>query len=459
MRSTILLLALAVAAPLAKPLSAQTVEPLHAQAAQPVTFWEAIGDTTLERLVGDALSGNHDLRAVEARVRTARAVRSEARLDLAPVVTASGGYSRQRLSSAAFPGGSGTLPDQDVWDAGLRMSWEIDVFGRGRRTLQGRNALLASAEHDVYDVQVLLAAEVAGAYFDLRGTQDRLAVARRNADNQRRTLDVTLARLDAGRGTAIDSERAQAQLSSTLAAIPALESAIAAIQHRIGVLLGRAPATTVAELDDAACMPILPATLVVADVEVLARQRPDVRSAERRLAAQTAFVGAAKADYLPRLSIGAVAGYTADAFDALGNSGTPRYAIGPVISWPLLDIGRVKSRVDAANAERTAAAARYEQTVLRALEDVETSLVAYRKAHERLQHLERAADASERAGALARLRFEEGVADFLEVLDAERTLLDAQDLRAAGRAEATARLVDVYRALGGQWPSAAEQVP
>lgn len=161
-----------------------------------VSFWHALGDTTLERLVGQAIGANHDLRAVEARVREAGARRVEAALDLAPVITAVGGYSRQRRSSATFPGAPGRLPDQDVWDAGLQMSWELDVFGRLRNTLAGRNALLAAAEEDVSDVQVVLAAEVALTYFDLRGAQDRLAVANQNAENQRRTLGLTQDRLE-----------------------------------------------------------------------------------------------------------------------------------------------------------------------------------------------------------------------------------------------------------------------
>ena len=445
MRKTLILIA---ATALAAPVWAQQPD---AQRAAPGTFWQALQDTTLERLIAHALEANHDLRAVEARVREARATRINAALDLAPTITASGGYSRQRLASASFPGAAGRLPDQDVWDAGLQMSWELDVFGRLRRSLQGQNALLASAEEDVRDVEVLLTAEVASAYFDMRGAQDQLAVAHRNAENQRRTLQLTQDRLELGRGNALDTERAQAQLSSTLATIPSLEAEISSLQHRIGVLLGRPPTSVVQELGNAACQPTLPEKLNVDNTEELVRQRPDVLSAERQLAASSAFVGAAKADYLPRVSIGAVAGYTASAFDALGNTGTPRYAIGPVLSWPLLDLGRVKTRVDEARAGQVQAEARFQQSVLNAHEEAETSLTAYHRARERLKHLDDAAVASERATELARLRFEGGATGFLEVLDAERTLLEAQDRQALGRREATSLLVSVYRALGGAW--------
>lgn len=441
------LVAAVITAAAGAPVAAQA--PAAVRDAEPQTFWRALGDTTLARLVGAAIEANRDVVAAEARIAAARATRVEAALDLAPTITADAGYSRQRLASATMPGVDGRLPDQELWDAGVRMNWELDVFGRGRRSLQGRSALLDAAEDDVRDVQVTIAAEIARAYFDLRGLQERLLVAQRNAENQQRSLALTRDLLDAGRGTALDTERAQAQLSSTLADIPALEAAVAGARNRIAVLLGVAPGGAPPVADDATLHFALPAQLAVADADQAVVRRPDVRSAASRVAARRAFVGAAKADYLPRIAIGGVAGYTASEFDALGNSGTPRYAVGPVISWPLLDLGRVKTGVDQARAEEREATAQHQQAVLRAREEVATSLAAYHKARERLQHLEEAAAASERATELARLRFEEGGADFLEVLDAESRQLAAQDRLAAGRTEATGWLVAVYRAVGG----------
>jgi NodT family efflux transporter outer membrane factor (OMF) lipoprotein len=283
-------------------------------------------------------------------------------------------------------------------------------------------------------------------------------VARRNAENQRRTLALTKSRLDAGRGSAFDTERAQAQLSTTLSLVPPLESRVAAARHRIGVLVGRDPALVAEELDrpcngeeeGVECAPAeLPAMLVTVDPELAVRSRPDVRAAERRLAAETAFVGAAKADYLPRLSVGGTAGYTSLEFDGIGNTGTGRYAVGPVVTWPLLNLGRVKANVDAARGLEAEARARYEQTVLLAREEIESSRVAYTKARERVTQLEAAAQASNRAAELARLRFEGGVSDFLQVLDAQRSLLITQDQLAQGRTDAVNALVALYRASGG----------
>lgn len=414
-------------------------------------FWQTLGDPTLTKLVGDALRGNHDVESARARVSGARAARVGSLLDLTPAVTAVGGYSRQRLASGTVPGaGAGIrLPEQDVWDAGLRMSWDLDVFGRLRNSAQARGSLLESADEDLKDVRIVLAAQVAKAYFDLRGAEDRLAVARRNAENQRGTLEVTTNRLDAGRGTALDVERAQAQLSTTLAAIPGLEAEVEGARDRIAVLAGREPGNLTVSLDSSTAALSLPDSIVVGPTDLVARRRPDVRSAEEQVDASGAYVRAARADYLPRLAVAGGAGYTSSRFDALGDAGTPRYTIGPVLSWPAFDLGRVRANTDAARAVEAEAKARYRQTVLRSMEEVKTSLMTYRKSRERLRHLEDAAAASERAAELARLRFTEGASDFLPVLDAERTMLEAQDRLSLGRTQATAALVAVYRATGG----------
>jgi len=420
------------------------------QARAQEAFWKRLGDTTLERLVSEVVTSNHDVLAARARLRGARASRLQAALDFAPTVTATASYTRQRLSSAAFPGSVATaFPDQNVWDAGLALSWELDVFGRIRKSTQGRGALIAAAEEDIEDLQVLLAAELATAYFDLRGAQDRLQVARRNAENQQRTLDVTLQRLEAGRGNEFDSERGRAQLNSTLAGIPQLEASIDAVEHRIAVLIGQPAIGLDQENGEGTALPGLPDSIMVPNPDAVVRLRPDVRSAERQLAAGNAFVGAAKAAYLPRISLGGGLGYVGSSFDALGNSNTPRYAIGPVISWPALNLGRVKAGVDVARAQEAEADAYYRKTQLQASEEIATSVVAYNKARRSLAYLDIAARASERAAALARLRFDEGLTDFLQVLDAERTMLEAQDRLATGRTAATNGLIAVYRALGG----------
>ena len=418
---------------------------------RPQLNWRELGDTTLARLTAEALQANRDVQVAQAR-----AARTNAALDLVPTITVGGGLTRQRISNASF---GLDVPDRTLWDTELRASWEVDVFGRVRKNLRGQNALTDASRQEVRETGRLVTAELATAYFDLRGAQDQLEVARRNSANQQRTLQLTRDRLEGGKGTAFDTERAQAQVSSTLALIPALESRVAAAQHRIGVLVGRDPGTLGRELaspcevdPEAPCSalePALPEEVLTGPMDSLILARPDVRAAERRLAAETAFVGAAKANYLPRFSLGGTAGFTSTQFDAIGNTGSSRFAIGPTVTWPLFDLGRVKAGVQAARALEAEARARHEQTVLLAKEEIRTAVVAYGKARERLSRLAEAAAASDRAAELARLRFRGGVADFLQVLDAERSLLLAQDQLSQGRTDAVTALVAVYRAAGG----------
>jgi multidrug efflux system outer membrane protein len=412
-------------------------------------FWLALGDPVLDQLMERALLGNRDLRSADARVAVAEAGRLQAALDLTPALNARAGYARQRLASAMFPG-AGVLPDQDVWESSLALSWELDLFGRLRGGLRARNAFLGAAGEDARHAHVAVSSQLARSYFDLRGAQGQLAVAQRNAENQRRTLQVTEIREAAGRGTAFDTERARAQLSLTLAAIPLLEERVAAGQYRIAVLVGRSPRELEVELATVAELPELPDMTSAESPTELIGRRPDVLSAEGRLDAGRALIDVARADYLPRVTLAAGAGYTANAFDAFGDRGTFNYMFGPVISWGALDLGRVKARVDEAQALELDARARYEQVVLLAEEEIEAAAVRYRSARARLEHLRAAAEASERAAALALLRYEGGIADFLQVLDAERTLLAAQDQLAQGRTQAANAYVTLYEARGGR---------
>ena len=449
-RKAVLVGAALVAAP---GVAAAQVELPRAASTAPVAFWQSVGDTTLTRLVREALAANGDVRAAAARVDEARAVRTSAALDLAPTVTAVAAYSRQRLPLAALPGSTERGPDYDYWDAGVEASWEVDLFGRLRGGLRGRNALVGSSEADEEDVQLLVTADLAQRYVAMRGLQAQLGVARENAANQERTLGLTQRRLDAGRGNELDTERARAQLALTRAAALDLEARVTEEQYRIAVLTGREPEAVAAELTAVQPFPELPEIGTPAGIERLVLRRPDVVSAERQAAAASAFHGAAKADYLPRVSIVGGIGASSNEFDRLGGDGTSRFAVGPVVSWPLLNLGRVRANANAAAAERDAAEARYEQTVRRAGEEIRSAIVRYRSARERLLQLEAAAVASLRASELARLRFESGAADFLQVLDADRTRLAAEEQLARGRADAGALLVTLYRAFGAEWPA------
>jgi NodT family efflux transporter outer membrane factor (OMF) lipoprotein len=415
-------------------------------------FWSDLGDSTLTMLIRESQRANLSVRVAESRVTSARAAGRLARYDLLPTITGTGSASRQQFSVAQTPGVASQLPTQQLWDVGFDASWEVDMFGRVGRTVKAQGALTESSEYGLEDVQVTVAAEVARTYFDLRGAQRQLAVAGRNAANQRKIVKLTEDRLAAGRGTAFDTERAKSVLYLTLATTPLFESQIALDRNRLAVLLGHAPnALPVALLDTGAVLR-LPDTLFVGSPEQLVHRRPDVLRAERQLAARSLFVGAARAEYLPRVTLSARGGYAATAAGSLFKPGTSRLLFGPVVSFPLLDLGRVRERVEVAQAGQDEAQATYNATVLQALEESEGSLVTYDRAHARLAILESAVRSSARAADLAQQRFEAGLTDFLQVLDAERTMLDAESQLTQGYTAAATALVAVYKAVGGTWP-------
>ncbi len=414
-------------------------------------FWTRFDDALLNGLMERTLQANHDVRLAMARLQEARALRKETRFDRWPTVEAGGGYTKSKQSTDQSPGSSASERRSALYDAGFDATWELDLFGRVRRAVEARTAAAQAAEFDVRAVQVSIAGELARTYFELRGVQGQLDVLRRNLENQRATFGMTQARLDAGRGTEFDAARARAQVELTAASIPLLEAAAATAAHRIAVLTGQLPSALLAQLRPATGLPAWPDVTAIGSPEALLRRRPDVQAAERRLASQTALVGVAVADLFPRVAFSASLGRSASDVGDLSDSDASTYRFGPSITWPALNLGRVKARVRASRARTDQVLALYEQTVLGAIEETENALVASLRARERAEHLEQAAQASERAAELARLRFEGGVSDFLQVLDAERTLLEAQDRLAASRTAATTALVAVYKALAGGW--------
>ncbi|HVE36046.1 MAG TPA: TolC family protein [Gemmatimonadaceae bacterium] len=416
----------------------------------PTGFWQQVGDSVLARLVNEAVRNGPSVRGAEARLDEARASHRLAAFDFAPTVTASGSALRTRQSMAQVPGLTTPLPERDLYDVGFDATWELDVFGRLRRSVSAQGARVESAEHSVDDAQVSLSAAVGLAYFELRGAQRQLAVALRNAEVQRKTVGLTEDRLAAGRGTAFDVERARSVLQLTLAAVPAFETQIASARYRIATLVGR-PDASIGDLPSDAALPPLPAVTPLEAPKEIVGKRPDVLAAERQVAAQSLAVGAARADYLPRIGIGASSGYTADHIESLTRTGTSRVVFGPVVSFPLLDLGRVRQRVSLAQASQAEAETQYTAVVLRAQEETRTAVVAYDRARERVRLLTEAVKSSEHALELAQQRFEAGLTDFLQVLDAQRTSLDAESQLASAQTAASTALVGLYKATGGLW--------
>jgi outer membrane protein, multidrug efflux system len=414
-------------------------------------FWTVFNDPRLDRLVNDALQANKDLQRARANLRASRAARRLAGFDLFPTVTAAGSYTHARESRTQLPAILSEERTLDSVDVGFDAFWELDFFGRVRRGVQAARAEEQASAASLRDAQVTVTAEVARNYFVLRGLQEQLAVATRNAENQDQTLKVTQARLEAGRGTELDTARAEAQLKTTLASIPLLESSIATTIYRLSVLTGRLPDALTSDLQAPEPLRDLPALNSVGDPATLLRRRPDIRVAERSLAASTARIGVAIGDLFPKVTFTGSIGYDAATFRGIGKAGSDTYSVGPGISWAAFDLGRVSARIKIAHAQADADLATYEASVLGALEETEGALVTYGRAQSRRDLLTQAAAASERASDLARQRFRGGLTDFVNVLEAERDALSVQDSLAQSRTQTATSLVAVYKALGGGW--------
>ena len=416
-----------------------------------VTWWHEFNDATLNRLVDQALGTNQDLRIASARVAEARALRKVATLDAVPTIRADGGYTKGVASADYMPGQTREARQFELFDAGFDATWELDFFGRVRRSVEASTAEVAASEAARRDVLVTLISELARNYFELRGAQHQLDVARRNAANQRETLDLTVTKLQAGRATELDAARARALVNSTLAAIPPLEAAVKRAIHRVSVLTGQPPAALETELAAPTPLPVLPALVNIGDPADLLRRRPDIRSAERSLAAATARIGVQTADLFPRVTFNGRLAFEAERLSGFGKPGSDTYSFGPAISWAALDLGRVRARIKAAHARADAELALYEKTVLTALEETENALVNFGREQARRDYLKESARAATEAVALARQRYESGIAEFFPVLDAERTLLDVEAQLAQSETRTATDLVAIYKALGGGW--------
>ncbi|AKC87896.1 efflux transporter outer membrane subunit [Pseudoxanthomonas suwonensis] len=408
-------------------------------------WWRQFDDPVLDRLVGDALVANPDLRIAVTRVQAARAVFVERRLEPWPHVSAGADQVRTRQPSADAGGARVTTEDYSL---GFDAAWELDLFGRLRRGAEAARADLEAERAGLEDAQVSVAAEVARNYFLLRGAQKRIAVAARTLDNLHETQRLTEVRRELGAGSELDVQSSRTRIKAIEADIPLLETAEARARHRLAVLLGLRPGALDAQLAPRET-PAYARALPLGDTRELLRQRPDVRLAERRLAAATARVGVATADLFPRISIRGFAGFVSGDFGGLVAGANEAWSLAPSISWAAFDLGSVRARLRATEANADGVAVAYEKAVLAALEDAENSLLDYARRQERLRIVVEQAAAARRAEQLARIGYREGAADFLTLLDAQRTQLAADDALADAEAAVNIAAVAVYKALGG----------
>lgn len=408
-------------------------------------WWTQFDDPVLAGLIAEALVANPDLRIGIARVNQARAVFSESRLDQLPHVTL-GASDTRGTQPRAEAGGAREFGESA--SAGFDASWELDLFGRKRRATEAARADVQAGQADLADLQVSLAAEMARDYFNLRQAQRRLDIARQtlaNAGQSQRTIE---AREQLGAATVQEVESGRAYLHSVEAAVPEREIDEAQARRRIEVLAGHRPGELDAMLVPASSAAIVKA-LPVGDVAGVLRQRPDVRAAERRLAAATARIGVAEADLFPRISFSGFIGFIAGDFSGLVNGDHKAWSTTPSLSWSALDLGSAHARLRGARAAQDGVLASYEKTVLAALEETENALQAYGRRQQRLVQVAAQADAARRSADLAGVRYREGADDVLTLLEAQRSRLAADDALAAAQYDVNAGAVAIYKALGG----------
>jgi len=421
------------------------------QTTEPVAeWWSTFNDPQLDRLVKRAVQNNLDLQLATARIAEARAAHGIARSGLFPSADAGVSATRNRQRVIA-PGGDVGQAEFNNFEGQLDASWELDVFGRIRSGLKAATADTVAAEESRRAILVSLLGELGRSYANLRGLQLRLVVAEKNIRTQQETLEVTQARSKAGLATDLDVQRALAQLEATRSGVPSLQSGIQAEIHRLSVLVGEDPGALVDELSASAPLPVTPPGVPVGLRTELLERRPDLRESEAEIAAATARVGEAKAEYFPRFVLFGTAGRQAAQLHDLTLGMGNFFSAGPAISVPIFTGGRIRSNIRVQDARLRQSVLRYRSAVLSALEETENALVNYSNEQSRRERLEDAVRANEEAVTLSTDRYRAGLTDFLSVLDAQRELYANEDLLAQSRTSQTLDLIALYKALGGGW--------
>ena len=426
--------------------NAQTFETSRAEMRDLSHWWQQLGDTMLSSLVEEALLNSPDIHNAQAKLREVRARSDLADDNRYPTVTASGSASRNKSSTNT---GSGAR--SNLFKAGFDASWEPDIFGGQRRATEAAEADLGASQASLHDTQVTLVAEVALNYIQLRSYQARLTIAHDNLATQQQTLQITDWREQAGLATSLDVEQARTNMAQTKSTIPTLNTSLTKSENRLAILLGKSPGALHDLLIAPTALPTVPEYLAVGIPADTLRQRPDVRAAERKLAAETARVGQKTATLYPSFSLSGSFGWSSLTLGALGGAGTTVSSLIGSMTQSIFDAGRTRSNIKIQHAIQEQALVGYEQSVLTALEDVENALTSCANNRQQQAALNQAAQASRNAALLAKLRYESGLVDFQKVLDTERTRLSAEDSLASAQADGLASLISLYKALGGGW--------
>jgi outer membrane protein, multidrug efflux system len=430
--------------------------------AQLASWWEGFGDPELDKLVSRAVAQNLDVQTAAARIREARAREIAAGASSKPQVDAQSSATRQRISENAIPlppgaggsGGSFGLPGSEftTFRVGFDASWEIDLFGKTRRSVEAARARTGEALWNQRDVQVSVAAEVADAYLTLRTLQQRIATAEAELARQQRFERLVAARARGGLVTGQDLEQQRSERSTAAAALPGLHAQAETQIHAIGVLTGDTPEALIAEVSPPAAMPPAPPDIPAGLPSDLLRRRPDIRAAERELAASTADIGVAVADLYPRFSLTAAPTLVSTALASLIEWGSRSFSIGAALDWPLLNGGRTRGNIAVANARQEQALIAYRKSVLQALQDVEDSLSRSDGDRRQVADLQDALRTATRAEEIARTRYRGGLVTYSDVLQAQARRIKLEDQLTETRGTLARDTVALFKALGGGWP-------
>jgi NodT family efflux transporter outer membrane factor (OMF) lipoprotein len=418
------------------------------------TWWRIFGDETLNGLIERASTNNLDLRTAAARIEQAAALRGVSASRYWPEISAEGAASAVRSTSAQTP--AGAERSDALYQAGLSMAWEIDLWGRIRRSVESADASLQASVENYRDILVVLYSDIALNYINARTLQERIRLAENNLEAQSETLELTRNRFDSGLVPALDVSQSKLNFFRTQSLIPPLRQQLVETINRLSVLIGEMPYALQQELEKSGPIPGAKENLVVGVPAELLRQRPDIRRAERELAAQHALIGATKAELYPTLTLPgtlAVQAMDSNPFD----SGNTLYSFGPQLRWSVFNGRRIRSQINAEEAATRAALHAYEQTLLLAFEEVEDAMAAYANEKDRIESLEVAADSAKQSVDLVTELYKSGLTDFQNVLTTEQALLEQQDQLAASRGLVSSSLVNIYKALGGGWDPADDE--
>jgi NodT family efflux transporter outer membrane factor (OMF) lipoprotein len=438
-------------------VSAQWTSPLAGgeinSPADLAAWWKNFGDTNLDSLMVMAVQSNFTFRVAEARVREARAERDVTAGSLWPSVGSSGSYSRNRYGAHAFPplASFGVPLDYNLYNASFDAAWELDIFGGTRRAVEAANAEIGAAEYGRRDVLVSLLAEVARNYIGARGYQQRLAITLQNIAVQQEILNLTSNRFQNGLSSDLDVQQATALLTDTGAEVPSLETDFDQSVRHLAVLLGRPPDALMNQMSVEKPIPLAPPAVPVGLPSDLLQRRPDIQQAERELAAATARIGVAKSDLFPKFSLTGFGGLESISVGNWFDYASRYWSAGPTVQWEIFEAGSIRANIHVQNARQEQALDSYQQTVLVALEDAENALTAYAGEQVRRESLFQSVQANQRALDLSTQLYNSGLADFLHVLDSERSLYASQDALVQSDQTISMDLVQLYKALGGGW--------